>query len=214
MKVLVVGSNGQIGKKLITLLNESKEHRVRAMVRKREQAEAFESLGIETVLADLEGTVHSIVEAAQGCDAIVFAAGSGGKTGNDKTLLIDLDGAGKTIEAAEQAQINRFIMVSAIQANNRENWLEDIHPYYAAKHYADKMLEHSRLDYTIIRPGILLNESGTGKVFAAENIANGSIPREDVAQAIITALNEKNTFNKSFDLVSGDTSIIEALQTV
>ncbi|WP_138752695.1 SDR family oxidoreductase [Paenibacillus sinopodophylli] len=214
MKVFVVGSNGQIGQLLIRFLKESNEHTVRAMVRKRDQADAYEEQGIETVLADLEGTVDSIAAAAKGCDAIVFAAGSGGKTGDDKTLLIDLDGAGKTIEAAEKAGIKRFIMVSAIQANNRDNWHDHILPYYAAKHYADKVLESSRLDYTIIRPGILLNEPGTGMILAADNIKKGSIPREDVARVIITVLKEKNTFRKAFDLIAGDSSIADALQII
>lgn len=214
MKVLVVGSNGQIGQRLIQLLKENKEHTVRAMVRKKEQADAYEKQGVETVLADLEGTVDSIAEAAKGCDAIVFTAGSGGKTGDDKTLLIDLDGAGKTIEAAEKAGIDRFIMVSAIQANNRENWHDNILPYYAAKHYADRVLESSRLTYTIIRPGILLNEPGTGKVSAAENITYGSIPREDVAQAILAALDEKHTYKRAFDLITGDDLIADALKKV
>ncbi|MEC0180806.1 SDR family oxidoreductase [Paenibacillus peoriae] len=214
MKVLVVGSNGQIGQRLIQLLKESKEHTARAMVRQQEQADAYEKQGVETVLADLEGTVDSITEAVKGCDAIVFTAGSGGKTGYDKTLLIDLDGAGKTIEAAEKAGIDRFIMVSAIQANNRKNWHDNILPYYAAKHYADRVLESSSLNYTIIRPGILLNESGTGKVAAAENIAYGSIPREDVARAIVTALDEKHTYKRAFDLIAGDDLIADALKKV
>lgn len=214
MKVLVVGSNGQIGQKLIRLLNESKEHSARAMVRKIDQAEAYGKLGIETVLADLEGPLDSIIEAAKGCDAIVFAAGSGGKTGFDKTLLIDLDGAGKTIEAAEKAGIDRFIMVSALQANNRESWSDSIRPYYAAKHYADRVLESSNLNYTIIRPGNLLNESGTGKVLASENIKTGSIPREDVASVILTALSEKNTYRKAFDMISGEIPIADALRKI
>lgn len=214
VKVLVIGSNGQIGQKLITLLNESKQHTVRAMIRKQEQSKAYEDLGIETVIADLEGPFDSIVEAAQGCDAIVFTAGSGGKTGDDKTLLIDLDGAGKSIEAAEQASIKRFIMVSAIQANHRDNWHEHIRPYYAAKHYADKILKSSDLNYTIIRPGILLNEPGTGKVLAESNITNGSIPREDVAKAILYALDEPYTYKKEFDLVAGDLTIPEAFQKI
>ncbi|WCM60735.1 SDR family oxidoreductase [Paenibacillus polymyxa] len=214
MKVLVVGSNGQIGQRLIQLLKESKEHTVRAMVRKKEQADAYEKQGVETVLADLEGTVGSIIEAAKGCDAIVFTAGSGGKTGDDKTLLIDLDGAGKTIDAAEKAGIDRFIMVSAIQANNRENWHDNILPYYAAKHYADRVLESSSLNYTIIRPGILLNETGTGKVAAAENIAYGSIPREDVARAVVAALDEKHTYKRAFDLIAGDDLLADALKKI
>ncbi|KHL97069.1 sugar epimerase [Paenibacillus sp. IHB B 3415] len=214
MKVLVVGSNGQIGQRLIRLLKESSEHTVRAMVRKQEQADAYEKQGIETALADLEGSVDSIADAAKECDVIVFAAGSGGKTGDDKTLLIDLDGAGKAIEAAEQAGIDRFIMVSAIQANNRKNWHKNILPYYAAKHYADRVLESSSLNYTIIRPGILLNESGTGKVAAAENIVYGSIPRDDVALAIVKALSEKNTYRRTFDIISGNDPIDDALKKI
>jgi uncharacterized protein YbjT (DUF2867 family) len=214
MKVLVVGANGQIGQHLIRLLRESDEHTVRAMVRKKEQAESFEKLGVEAVVANLEGSVEEIAEAAKGCDAIVFTAGSGGHTGADKTLLVDLDGAVKTMEAAEKIGIKRFIMVSAIQAHRRENWNEGIKPYYVAKHYADRILEQSDLTYTIIRPGWLLNEPGTGKVSAAENLNGGSIPREDVAKTILAALNEEHTFNRSFDLISGETSISEALKMI
>jgi uncharacterized protein YbjT (DUF2867 family) len=122
LKVFVVGANGQIGQHLIKLVKESKIHTVTAMVRKEEQVKAFEKLGLETRLADLEGSVDEIAEAAKGCDAVVFTAGSCGHTGAEKTLLIDLDGAAKTIEAAKKLGIKRFIMVSAIHANRREKW--------------------------------------------------------------------------------------------
>lgn len=214
MKVFVVGANGQVGKHLVHLLNESNEHSVRAMVRKEEQVTFFKKMGVETVIADLEGSVDELAEAAKGCEAIVFCAGSGGHTGADKTLLIDLDGAVKSMEAAKKMGIHRFILVSALQANNRENWPEQIKPYYVAKHYADKMLEQSSLTYTIIRPGLLLNEPGTGKVKAAEKIVTGSIPREDVARTIKAALNEPYTFNRAFDLVSGPDLIIDALKMI
>jgi uncharacterized protein YbjT (DUF2867 family) len=212
MKVLVVGANGQIGKQLIQLLKESNEYTVRAMVRKEDQVHEFEQNGVEAVIADLEGSVEDIVKAASGCDAIVFTAGSGGHTGADKTLLIDLDGAGKTIEASEKANIKRFVMVSALQAQTRENWNEKIKPYYVAKHYADKMLMHSNLTYTIIRPGGLLNEQGTGKISVGENLTRMTISREDVARTIFACLKEKHTYNQSFDLVSGDELIADALK--
>ncbi|MDA8353904.1 MAG: SDR family oxidoreductase [Firmicutes bacterium] len=214
MKVLVVGANGQIGRQLVALLQESEEHAVRAMVRKEEQEEALKERGIEAVLADLEGTVEEIAEAAKGCDAVVFTAGSGGATGPDKTLLVDLDGAVKTMEAAEQAGVKRFVMVSAIQAHNRENWSEKIKPYFVAKHYADRVLEQSGLTYTIIRPGGLLNEPGTGKVTAAENLERSTIPREDVARTIFASLNEPRTYNRAFDLISGETPILDAVKQI
>ncbi|MEV5039736.1 SDR family oxidoreductase [Peribacillus frigoritolerans] len=214
MKVFVVGANGQIGKHLVDLLNDSPDHSVRAMVRKEEQSERLKKNGIESAVVSLTGSVDEIANAAKGCDAIVFTAGSGGSTGADQTLLIDLDGAVKTIEAAENLGIDRFIMVSAFQANNRENWNEAIKPYYVAKHYADRALLQSDLNYTIIRPGGLVNEPGTGKVTAAEELERGSIAREDVARTILASLTDENTYKRSFDLISGDTAIAEALRKI
>lgn len=214
MKVCVIGANGQIGKHLVDLLNESEEHTARAMVRKNEQVGFFENKGVETVVASLADSVEQIGKAITGCDAIVFTAGSGGSTGADQTLLIDLDGAGKTIEAAEKVGVNRFIMVSALSAHKREKWNEALRPYYAAKHYADKMLQQSNLTYTIIRPGGLLNEPANGKVSIANELDRGSIPRADVARTILESLSEKSTFNQSFDLISGDVLIADALKTI
>lgn len=214
MKVCVVGANGQIGKQVVELLKESSEHTPIAMVRKQEQVAHFENLGVETVLADIADNVDKIAEAITGLDAIVFTAGSGGHTGPDQTLLIDLDGAVKTVEAAEKTGVKRFVMVSALGANQREKWNEAIRPYYVAKHYADRILEQSDLTYTIVRPGGLLNEGGSGKVAIGENLTRNTIPRADVAKVIVASLSEENTFYQSFDLVSGEIPIVDALKNV
>src|SRR5699024_1511816 len=106
--VFVIGANGRIGKQLVGLLHQSDKHTVRAMVRDKDQKEFLEDGGVEAVLADLEhSTVEELAEAAKDCDAIVFTAGSGPNTGADKTILVDLDGAAKSIEAAEIAGIKR-----------------------------------------------------------------------------------------------------------
>ncbi|MFA8438151.1 SDR family oxidoreductase [Pueribacillus sp. YX66] len=212
MKVCVIGANGQIGKQLVQLLRESEKHDVRAMVRSDEQAQALRENGIDAVVANLEGTVAEIAEAVNGCDAIVFTAGSGGHTGADKTLLVDLDGAVKSMEAADIAGVNRYVMVSALQAHNRENWNEKIRHYYVAKHYADKVLMDSNLTYTIIRPGGLTNEKGTEKVTIAENLPRATVTREDVAKTVFASLDLKNTFNRSFDLIQGEDEIKVALK--
>lgn len=215
MKVLVIGSNGQIGKHVIHLLQESNEHTVCAMVREETQAVVLQEQGVEAVVVNLEGSVEEIASAAQGCDAIIFTAGSGGHTGPDKTLLVDLDGAVKSMEAAEQAGVSRYVMVSAIQAHNRDSWADSpIKPYMVAKHFADKALVASQLNYTIVRPGGLINENGTGKVSVAENLERGAIPREDVAKTLVAVLNEENTFKRSFDLVAGDMLVEEALKSL
>ncbi|ATL38919.1 SDR family oxidoreductase [Bacillus velezensis] len=212
MKVFLIGANGQIGQRLTGLFQKDGTHTLRAMVRKQEQKEALQAAGTEAVLADLEGSPEDIAKAAEGCDAIVFTAGSGGSTGYDKTLLIDLDGAAKAIEAAKIAGIKRFIMVSALQAHNRGNWNETLKPYYAAKHYADKILEASGLTYTIIRPGGLLNDPGTGNIKAAADLERGSISRDDVAKTVIASLDEPNMYEKAFDLTAGGTPVSEALK--
>lgn len=214
MKVFLVGANGQIGKQVLQQLSASDKHSVKAMVRKQEQLDDLKEQGFDAVLANLEGSVSELEKAMQGADAVVFSAGSGGSTGYDKTLLIDLDGAVKTMEAAEKVGAKRFVLVSTIQAHRRENWIDELKPYYVTKHYADRMLEASKLNYTIIRPGWLLNEPGTGKVVATDDLEIGKIPRVDVAKTIVAVLDEPNTIRKSFDLISGEADIKEALQQV
>lgn len=211
MKVLVVGANGKIGRILVNKLQNEKEFQVRAMVRSEEQANAFKERGVDAVVADLEGTVEQIGNAMDGCDAVVFTAGSGSKTGPDKTLTVDLDGAVKTIEATEAKGVKRFVMVSALQANNRENWNMKIKHYYVAKHYADRILMDSDLDYTIVKPGALLDEPGSGNIQIGETLERGSVPREDVASTIIEVLRNPKTIRRSFDLVSGKIPISEAI---
>ncbi|MCI4169024.1 SDR family oxidoreductase [Bacillus spizizenii] len=212
MKVFLIGANGQIGQRLVSLFRDNPDHSVRAMVRKEEQKAPLEAAGAEAVLANLEGSPEEIAAAAKGCDAIIFTAGSGGSTGYDKTLLVDLDGAAKAMEAADIAGIKRFVMVSALQAHNRENWNKTLKPYYVAKHYADKILEASGLTYTIIRPGGLRNESGKGTISVAADLERGFISRDDVAKTVIASLDETNTENRAFDLTEGDTPIAEALK--
>ena len=204
MKILVIGANGKIGTHLCKKLRDHEAFIPVAMIRKEEQKEKFSGDGIETVTGDLEDSVKNLSGLCTGFDAIVFTAGSGGKTGADKTLLIDLDGAVKSMEAAKAAGVQRYVMVSALQAHNRENWNTSIKHYYAAKHYADKELMRSGLDYTILRPGRLTDEPGTGKVSLSKNLPErGSIPREDVASVIVEVLSNKNTIGKDLDLLSG-----------
>ncbi len=213
--MFLIGANGQIGKHLVKLLQDSQKHTLKAMVRSEEQAAALKESGVDAVVANLEGSVDELAAAMNGCDAVIFSAGSGGKTGPDKTLLVDLDGAVKSMEAAEKVGANRYVIVSAVQAHNRDSWKDSpIKPYMVAKHYADRMLTASNLNYTIVRPGGLLNEPGTENVKVAEDLEAGTIPREDVAKTVIATLDNENTFKRSFDLMSGESVIDKALKSL
>ena len=215
MKVFLIGANGQVGKHIVNLLQASEKHEVTAMVRSEEQAQQLEQQGINTVLANLEGSVDDLAEAMKGSDAVIFSAGSGGKTGPDKTLLVDLDGAVKSMEAAEKVGVSRYIMVSAFKVYDRDSWKDSpIKPYMVAKHYADRLLVASNLNYTIFGPGLLLNEPGTGKVAVGNELEKGSIPREDVARAVVASLDEERTYKKVIGLMSGESEIDDALRNI
>ncbi|MGM0897384.1 MAG: SDR family oxidoreductase [Bacillota bacterium] len=214
MKTLVIGANGKIGQHLVRLLADKPQHTVKAMIRKSEQRPFFDELGAEVVVASLEGTVDELQQAMDGCDAVVFTAGSGASTGADKTMTVDLDGAAKAVEAAERVGIERFIMVSAIHADDRSHWTKEMTPYYIAKYHADRILQSSSLDYTIIRPGLLTDDPATGKIAAAGKLDVGSIPREDVAAVIAACLESAELEDKVFELTSGDKQIEDALKNI
>ncbi|MDN6195271.1 MAG: SDR family oxidoreductase [Alkalibacterium sp.] len=217
MNVLVVGANGQIGQHLIDELKKQGKHNPIAFVRKEEQVEHFKKQDVKARLGDLESSIDEIKKSMTDIDAVVFTAGSGGSTGSDKTLLVDLDGAVKVIEATKASGIDRFVMVSALGADERDRWSEELKGYYVAKHFADMWLLDSNLNYTIVRPGMLLNEESIGKVLVKEAIKDNdvfSIPRIDVAKTIVATLDNENTYHKSFDLVTGQDTLDEALKSL
>ena len=216
MKVLIIGANGKIGRILSKKLVAS-NHKPTAFIRKEEQRAYFEEIGVPVIIGSLEHSEKELGSVIKDFDAVVFTAGSGGKTGYDKTLEIDLDGAIKSINAAQKQHVKRFIMVSAAHADNRSFWEQSsIKPYYIAKHYADKELIRSDLDYTILGPVRLTDDSEAGKVKMATEPGQlaTEIPRTAVAETILTILNDKATYRKVIEMSQGEDSIEEALKKV
>jgi len=216
MKVLVVGANGQIGKHLVSMIQASETLEARAMIRKQEQATFFEDLGAETVVVDLEDDTAAIAKAVEGVDTVVFTAGSGPHTGKDKTILVDLDGAIKTIKATIIADVKRFIMISSFDTTREaiQAASPSFAPYVVAKQYADEKLRNADLDYTIIHPGLLTNDKGIRKIEAATKVERGEIPREDVASVILACLKNEATIGKEFQVVSGEKRVKDAIDSL
>ena len=211
-RVLIIGANGKIGKILAKKLKGSADFEPVAIVRKEEQKNQFNQQRIESRLASLEGSIEELTTAMEGVDVIVFVAGSGGSTGDDKTLCVDLDGAVKVMESAKTLGIKRFIMLSAIQADNRDFWeTSGIKPYYIAKHYADRVLKEIGLDYTILRPGGLLDEPGKGLITINNPTEQRGIPREDVAGFILNVLESDHTIGKVIEFNEGSQSFADVL---
>lgn len=209
MRILVVGANGQIGRQLITAIAHS-THDSRAMIRKAAQADALHECGAdETVVADLEGDVRATPD---GCDAVVFAAGSGGGTGPEKTDAVDRDGAIAMIDAAREAGVRRFVMVSSMGASDPESGPQDLRHYLRAKHGADAHLMDSGLDYTIVRPGRLTNHAAIGTVALAPSLGrSGEVSRADVAGVLLAILDAPGTRGKTCELLQGEVPIAQAV---
>lgn len=209
MHVFIAGANGQIGQHLLREMAES-DHEARALIRDVDQGPKLQQLGAtETVVGDLE---QDCSEAMRGCDAVIFTAGSGPHTGPDKTIDVDQDGAIRLMDTAKTMGIKRFIMVSSMRAEEPEKGPEKIRHYLRAKHNADEHLKSSGLDYTIVRPGRLTNEDGTGKVALSIRLGEfGEIPRQDVARVLLAVLDSDSTRNRVFDVISGDEPVADAL---
>jgi len=208
-KTLVIGAYGQIGRQLIGMMALAKMP-VRAMVRTTGQALELEKLGAETVVADLEQLLPD--EAFADCDKVVFTAGSGGKTGADKTILIDLWGAVKAIDMANKHNIKQFVMVSSRDAGDPEHGTPAIKHYNICKHFADKHLLESGVPYTILRPGRLTDDAATGLITTRrpENKDEQLITRTDVAACILQCLDHSESINQIDELYNGTLPIAEA----
>ena len=203
MKILVVGANGKIGR----LFCEGTPCEVVAMVRDPKQQPFFHDRGLETVLGDLEG---EFAHAFEGCDRVVFSAGSGGHTGGDKTLLVDLYGALRTIEESERRGVRRFVMVSAMWTDKPLSASPAMRHYFVAKKLADDRLKESSVPYTILRPGRLTDEPASGLIRKEGDTGDVSnISRANVARCIDAALASEASLGRVVDLLDGDLPIGE-----
>ena len=215
MKVHVAGAHGKTARRLVRMLVDD-GHEVRGLVRKKEQMPDVEADGAEPVLVDLEEeeVEGGVGEAVEGCDAIVFAAGAGPGSGAARKETMDYGGAAKLIEAAQKRGVRRYLMLSSMGAGNPEGGSEEMQPYLFAKARADERLTKSDLQYTIIRPGGLTNEEGTGGIEAAQALGRrGQISRDDVARTFADALEMRNTHGKT-SVTPPDTPALTLVATV
>jgi uncharacterized protein YbjT (DUF2867 family) len=212
MEVLIAGGHGQIALRLERLLAQA-GHRPRGLIRNPAHSNDLEAAGAEPVLCDLE---HDDPRPHVGAaDAIVYAAGAGPGSGTERKRTMDYGGAVKLIDAARELGVARWIMVSSIGAQDPEGGPEQMRPYLQAKRDADDALASSGLDWTIVRPGSLTNEPGTGFVEASTNLGRrGPVPRDDVALVLLECLDAPNTVGVTFELFAGETPARDAVRAL
>jgi nucleoside-diphosphate-sugar epimerase len=214
MLVAIAGGHGQIALRLARILADRGDS-ARALIRNPDHADDIRAAGGEPVVCDLEHAAEGeVAEAIGGADAVVFAAGAGPGSGSERKWTMDYGGAAKLIAAAEQAGIRRYVMVSSMGADANAPGDDTFGIYLQAKGKADDDLRASGLDFTIVTPGRLTNDPGTGRVTLAESVERGEVPRDDVAAVLAGVLSAANTIGKTAELVSGDVPVAEAVQAL
>ena len=214
MSVAIAGGSGQIATRLTRLLRERGDE-VRSLIRDPARAERASEAGGEPVVCDLEdATEEQVAEAVGSVDAVVFAAGAGPGSGSDRKLTMDYGGAVKLIAAAKANGIGRYVMISSMGADPDASGDDVFAAYLRAKGKADAELRESGLDWTIVRPTLLTDEPGTGRVRVGEDVGRGEIARDDVAAVLAVTLQSPNTIRRLFEARDGDTAIEEAIATL
>lgn len=209
MRVAIAGGHGQIALRLTRLLKERGDEIV-SLIRNPDHAGDVREHGGEPVVCDLEDAGDAEVsEAVAGSDAVVFAAGAGPGSGPERKSTMDHGGAVKLIEAAKANGIERYVMISSMGADPEHPGDDTFAVYLRAKGEADADLRASGLAYTIVRPGMLTDDPGTGRVGVTNE--RGEIPRDDVAAVLAAVLHEPGTAGKAFGLVAGDADVEEAV---
>jgi uncharacterized protein YbjT (DUF2867 family) len=214
-RVVIAGGHGKIALILERLLSQRGDS-VAGFIRNPDHAADLRAAGADALVVDLESaSVDEVAAHVRGADAVVFAAGAGPGSGAARKETVDRDAAVLLADAAEAANVDRYVMISAIGADIEapdDAGNPVFVAYLRAKGAADDTVRaRTALHSTIVRPGHLVNDPGTGRVTIADHTGHGNIPREDVAAVLLAVLDTPGTAGQTFELISGDMPIAEAV---
>ncbi|PJJ02735.1 nucleoside-diphosphate-sugar epimerase [Streptomyces sp. 2333.5] len=217
MRIVIAGGHGQIALRLERLLAKRGDE-VAGILRRPEQAGDVLAAGAEPVVCDLESaSVEDVARHMEGADAAVFAAGAGPGSDVGRKDTVDRGAAALFADAAEAAGVRRFLVVSSMGADREPP--EGTDPVFAAylraKGAADADVRaRAGLDWTILRPGRLTNDPGTGLVTLAESTGRDEVPRDDVAAVLAALLDEPGTIGRTLELIGGEAPVADAVRAV
>jgi uncharacterized protein YbjT (DUF2867 family) len=215
MRIVIAGGHGKIALILERLLSRRGDS-VAGFIRNPEHAADLEAAGAEPVVVDLEAaSVDEVAAHLRDADAVVFAAGAGPGSGAARKDTVDRDAAILLADAAQTAGVVRYLMISSMGADAEapDDAGDPVFvAYLRAKGAADDNVRARRtLRSTIVRPGHLTNDPGTGRVAIADDTGHGSIPREDVAAVLLAVLDAAGMGGQTFEVISGDTPLVDAM---
>lgn len=212
MRIIVIGGSGRTGILVVEKLIAA-GHSVVATIRNPKHMAETVKRGAETIVLDLDRSpLAEFTTTMKGADAVVFAAGSAAGEGS----ALDRIGTRRTVHAAENAGVKRYVSISSIGAStglSTRSMNDEMKDYYKQKRAAAKFIHASSLAWTIIEPGELTDDAGTGKVALSEAaLTNGPVTRADVAAVVAAVLAEPKSAGHTFQLTNGPTPIATALK--
>ncbi|MFF3452896.1 SDR family oxidoreductase [Streptomyces sp. NPDC002730] len=215
MRIVIAGGHGQIALRLERLLS-ARGHEVAGIIRKPEQGADLREAGAEPVLLSLESaSVEEVAAVLQGAEAAVFAAGAGPGSGAARKDTVDRGAAVLFADAAERAGVRRFIVVSSMGADAQHPGDSEFDVYLRAKGAADDYVgSKSGLEWTILRPGMLTNDAGTGLVQLKASTGSGTVPRDDVAAVLAELVESPATAGLTLELINGSVPVTVAVKDV
>ncbi|MFF6773989.1 SDR family oxidoreductase [Streptomyces sp. NPDC012637] len=215
MRVVIAGGHGQIALRLERLLAAG-GHEPVGIIRRPEQEADLRAAGAEAVVLDLESaSVGEVAAVLEGADAAVFAAGAGPGSGAERKESVDRGAAVLLADAAEQAGVRRFLVVSSMGAQSGHEGDAVFDAYLRAKGAADDDVRaREGLDWTILRPGMLTDDAGTGLVRLEASTGRGPIPRDDVAAVLAELLDTPATAGLTLELIMGSTPVAVAVRDI
>ncbi|MFD3564925.1 SDR family oxidoreductase [Streptomyces sp. NPDC058686] len=215
MRIVIAGGHGQIALRLERLL-AARGDEVAGIVRRAEQADDLREAGAEPLVCDLESaSVEEVAGLLEGADAAVFAAGAGPGSTAGRKDTVDRGAAVLFADAAERAGVRRHIVVSSMGADPAHQGDEVFDAYLRAKGEADASVRaRSGLDWTILRPGMLTDDAGTGLVRLEASTGRGPVPRDDVAAVLAELLDTPATAGLTLGLISGSAPVSVAVKSV
>ncbi|MFI2290794.1 NAD(P)H-binding protein [Streptomyces niveus] len=213
MRIVIAGGHGQIALRLERLL-AAREHEVAGIIRKPEQAADLREAGAKAVVLDLEtASPEEAAAALEGADAAVFAAGAGPGSTTERKDTVDRGAAVLFADAAVRAGVRRYVIVSSLGADPHHEGDEIFDHYLRAKGAADAyVLAKQGLDTTVLRPGMLTNDAGTGLVNLAASTGRGPVPRDDVAATLAELVESPATAGLTLELISGAVPVADAVR--
>jgi nucleoside-diphosphate-sugar epimerase len=213
---VIAGGHGKIALLLSRTLS-SAGHDVRGIIRNPDQRGDLHAHGATDIVLDLEQTdVDTLAQALEGADGVVFAAGAGPGSGADRKLTVDRDAAVLLGDAAVAAGVRRYVLISSIGVTTPLDQVEDevFRVYLEAKRAAEEGVRALDLDWTIIRPGSLTDDAGSGSVTLTPEDTQGPIPRGDVANVVAAVLERDDLAGVTFTALAGETAIDAALDAI